>query len=168
MKRLRCRRGQRTHAATAEIAATRPSQQSQTQLAHITSKEATNTATPLGLETDDKHIKKLTKRVQAGHFLTQFTAWQRQLQHQLHAATTVDSTLDALKVWSAFHSCSLSRAEIVVYATTALERLASERSVLGKGKRVLKDWNKDLHRDAEKAARKLKKVYQIDIYTPCT
>jgi hypothetical protein len=158
MKRHRPRRRQRTHAAAAESAATQPSDLSRTKLAHIASKEATAAATPLELETDNKRIRKLTQRVQAGHFLTQFAAWHRQQQQQLHAATTVNSTLEALRVWSAFYSCNQSRVEIVLYATAELERLASERSVLGKGTRVLKDWSKRLHRDAEKAANKLRKV----------
>jgi hypothetical protein len=161
MKRRRPRRRQRTHAAAAESAATQPSDLSLTKLAHIASKEATAAAAPLELETDYKRIKGLTKRVQAGHFLTQFAAWHRQQQQQLHATATVNSTLEALRVWTAFYSCNQSRVEIVMYATAKLERLASERSVLGKGKRVLKDWSKRLHRDAEQAANKLRKVQHI-------
>jgi hypothetical protein len=66
-----------------------------------------------GSQTGSASVKQLVKHAQAGQFLMHFAEWQQKLQKRLHVATTVDSTLAALHVWTTFYFYNQPRVDIV-------------------------------------------------------
>jgi hypothetical protein len=105
---------------------------------------------------------KLTKVIQAGQFLLQFATWQQKLQKRLHVATSVDSTLAALQVWSSFHFYDESRVAIVSYVVKRLKRLVKQQSSQQHtDAQVLKQWSTALHMAAQDATHKLKQVHAM-------
>jgi hypothetical protein len=123
-----------------------------THLVGVTTADATS-----GSQTGSVSVKQLVKHAQAGQFLMHFAEWQQKLQKRLHVATTVDGTLAALHVWTAFYFYNQPRVDIVTYVAKRLKRLLranEQRSDVD----VLSKWSTALHNDAQKAAGKLQKV----------
>jgi hypothetical protein len=110
-----------------------------------------------GSQTGSASVKQLVKRAQAGQFLMHFAEWQHKLQKRLHVATTVDSTLAALHVWTTFYFYNQPRVDIVTYVARRLKRLLranEQRSDVD----VLSEWSTALHNNAQEAASKLQQV----------
>jgi type VI protein secretion system component VasK len=103
-------------------------------------------------------IGKLSNVIQAGQFLLQFAAWQQKLQKRLRLATTVDSTLAALQLWSSFHFYDVARAPIVLYVIKRLKRLVKQSSQQYTDAQLLKQWSTGLHTAVQEATHKLKQV----------
>jgi type VI protein secretion system component VasK len=104
------------------------------------------------------NFRKLSKVIQAGQFLLQFAAWQQKLQKRLRLATTVDSTLAALQLWSSFHFYDQARAAIVSYVIKRLKRLVKQSSQQYTDAQLLKQWSTALYTAVQEAAHKLKQV----------
>ena len=106
----------------------------------------------------EKHINKLTEKIQAGHFLAEFATWQIELHERLRTVVTVESTLDALQVWADYHYSDVRRHCVVCYVMKQLRRCKKE--VLAFDTSALRDWFTLICRDADSAADTLLEVRQ--------
>jgi hypothetical protein len=111
------------------------------------------------LRADTRRLKKLTKHVQASHFLLQFAKWQQKLQKRLHIANTADNTLAALRLWAEYLFYDTLRHTVVLYVIKQLKRfMLSSKQQQCDDMHVLKEWSLSLHKAAQSAAAKLKEV----------
>eukprot|EP00953_Heterococcus_sp_UTEX-ZZ885_P005314 3335-Heterococcus_DN1.PRE.3 len=113
------------------------------------------------LRADTRRLKKLTKHVQASHFLLHFAKWQQKLQKRLRIANPADSTLAALRVWAGYLFYDTPRHMVVLYVIKQLKRfMLSSKQQQCDDMHALKEWSISLHKAAQSAADKLKEVYR--------